>query len=159
MYFHLKPGGLLVFFPFLLSETPFIKYIIFQVFLHPICQKEFLQFFSLFLFLLLTNLFLSDNIYLACDTQVKHMREWLSWWSTTLPRSGPRVRVPSRALIILRNIGMNQCFFFVFPSLISKLITVHYAHSYQNLKLSSKYFLHFCADTLQSIVCGFFIFS
>ncbi len=27
------------------------------------------------------------------------MREWLSWWSTTLPRSGPRVRVPSRALI------------------------------------------------------------
>ena len=25
------------------------------------------------------------------------MREWLSWWSTTLPRSGPRVRVPSRA--------------------------------------------------------------
>ena len=28
------------------------------------------------------------------------MREWLSWWSTTLPRSGPRVRVPSRALFI-----------------------------------------------------------
>ena len=26
------------------------------------------------------------------------MREWLSWWSTTLPRSGSRVRVPSRAL-------------------------------------------------------------
>src|SRR5699024_1277689 len=25
------------------------------------------------------------------------MREWLSWWSTTLPRSGSRVRVPSRA--------------------------------------------------------------
>ena len=27
------------------------------------------------------------------------MHEWLSWWSTTLPRSGPRVRVPSRALV------------------------------------------------------------
>ena len=27
------------------------------------------------------------------------MREWLSWWSTTLPRSGSRVRVPSRALL------------------------------------------------------------
>ena len=27
-----------------------------------------------------------------------HMREWLSWWSTTLPRLGSRVRVPSRAL-------------------------------------------------------------
>ena len=27
-----------------------------------------------------------------------NMREWLSWWSTTLPRSGSRVRVPSRAL-------------------------------------------------------------
>ena len=26
------------------------------------------------------------------------MREWLSWWSTTLPRLGSRVRVPSRAL-------------------------------------------------------------
>ena len=25
------------------------------------------------------------------------MREWLSWWSATLPRSRPRVRVPSRA--------------------------------------------------------------
>ena len=30
-----------------------------------------------------------------CDSD---MREWLSWWSTTLPRSGSRVRVPSRAL-------------------------------------------------------------
>ena len=30
----------------------------------------------------------------------KIMREWLSWWSTTLPRLGSRVRVPSRALII-----------------------------------------------------------
>ena len=27
------------------------------------------------------------------------MREWLSWWSATLPRSRPRVRVPSRALV------------------------------------------------------------
>ena len=27
-----------------------------------------------------------------------NMREWLSWWSATLPRSRPRVRVPSRAL-------------------------------------------------------------
>ena len=30
---------------------------------------------------------------------ISDMREWLSWWSTTLPRSGPRVRVPSRALV------------------------------------------------------------
>ena len=28
------------------------------------------------------------------------MREWLSWWSTTLPRLGSRVRVPSRAFIL-----------------------------------------------------------
>ena len=28
-----------------------------------------------------------------------NMREWLSWWSATLPRSRPRVRVPSRALV------------------------------------------------------------
>ena len=38
---------------------------------------------------------------LAHDRTQKNMREWLSWWSTTLPRSGPRVRVPSRALIKL----------------------------------------------------------
>ena len=30
------------------------------------------------------------------------MREWLSWWSTTLPRSGSRVRVPSRAFFIYK---------------------------------------------------------
>ena len=30
------------------------------------------------------------------------MREWLSWWSATLPRSRPRVRVPSRAFIFLK---------------------------------------------------------
>ena len=28
------------------------------------------------------------------------MREWLSWWSTTLPRSGSRVRVPFSAHFI-----------------------------------------------------------
>ena len=37
---------------------------------------------------------------LAHDRTQKNMREWLSWWSTTLPRAGPRVRVPSRALFI-----------------------------------------------------------
>ncbi len=31
-------------------------------------------------------------------TKVSNMREWLSWWSAALPRSRPRVRVPSRAL-------------------------------------------------------------
>lgn len=30
---------------------------------------------------------------------ITEMREWLSWWSATLPRSRPRVRVPSRALL------------------------------------------------------------
>ena len=38
---------------------------------------------------------------LAHGRTQNNMREWLSWWSTTLPRSGPRVRVPSRALIKL----------------------------------------------------------
>ena len=32
------------------------------------------------------------------------MREWLSWWSTTLPRSGSRVRVPSRALFLYKRV-------------------------------------------------------
>ena len=37
---------------------------------------------------------------LAHGRTQNNMREWLSWWSTTLPRSGPRVRVPSRALLL-----------------------------------------------------------
>ncbi len=43
------------------------------------------------------------------DRQIRK-REWLSWWSTTLPRSGPRVRVPSRALIKL-HIRFLYCFY------------------------------------------------
>ena len=33
-----------------------------------------------------------------------NMREWLSWWSATLPRSRPRVRVPSRAFFMQKDI-------------------------------------------------------
>ena len=40
------------------------------------------------------------------------MREWLSWWSTTLPRSGSRVRVPSRALLNSKNTSASDVFFF-----------------------------------------------
>ena len=50
---------------------------------------------------LLTNCFGHSIISNVSDTTDNNMREWLSWWSTTLPRSGPRVRVPSRALINL----------------------------------------------------------
>ena len=39
------------------------------------------------------------------------MREWLSWWSTTLPRSGPRVRVPSRALFHQKKDIIQMSFF------------------------------------------------
>ena len=39
------------------------------------------------------------------------MREWLSWWSATLPRSRPRVRVPSRAFFMQR-ISVRISFFF-----------------------------------------------
>ncbi len=42
------------------------------------------------------------------------MREWLSWWSTTLPRSGSRVRVPSRALLNEAETLMNTAFPFFF---------------------------------------------
>ena len=40
------------------------------------------------------------------------MREWLSWWSTTLPRSGPRVRVPSRALFMEESLWFRLSFLF-----------------------------------------------
>ena len=48
------------------------------------------------------------------ERQQFNMREWLSWWSTTLPRSGSRVRVPSRALSDKRRGIRNGCLFFVF---------------------------------------------
>jgi hypothetical protein len=41
------------------------------------------------------------------------VREWLSWWSTTLPRSGSRVRVPSRA----QKKAVSTAFFVSSPSL------------------------------------------
>ncbi len=41
----------------------------------------------------------SPSVILVQHRRCRTVREWLSWWSTTLPRSGPRVRVPSRALI------------------------------------------------------------
>ena len=43
----------------------------------------------------------------------KNMREGLSWWSTTLPRSGPRVRVPSRALYIAKVFKKDFRFFVI----------------------------------------------
>ena len=44
---------------------------------------------------------------------ILYMREWLSWWSTTLPRSGPRVRVPSRALLLRTgNLDLQGFLFF-----------------------------------------------
>ena len=41
--------------------------------------------------------------HIICAQEEHEMREWLSWWSATLPRSRPRVRVPSRAFLLLRN--------------------------------------------------------
>ena len=39
------------------------------------------------------------------------MREWLSWWSATLPRSRPRVRVPSRAFVLHKKGHPVGCLF------------------------------------------------
>ena len=67
------------------------------------------------------------------------MREWLSWWSTTLPRSGSRVRVPSRALLNSKNISASDVFFFtetrprsrvrIYAPLRSALTKVHWTFS------------------------------
>ena len=47
----------------------------------------------------------------------RSLREWLSWWSATLPRSRPRVRVPSRALKETQKDGIRlDTIFFVFSS-------------------------------------------
>ena len=58
---------------------------------------------------------LNRVLYQMC--QEKHeMREWLSWWSATLPRSRPRVRVPSRALKKIRISRKTGSYFFVSTS-------------------------------------------
>ena len=63
------------------------------------------------------------------------MREWLSWWSTTLPRLGSRVRVPSRALLKVREI-LEFSRVFLFFALV---------HNEDNLKTA---FYNACATIL-----------
>ena len=58
-------------------------------------ERQF--YFIIFLNFPLTNIKSYSKI-LIVRRDNTNMREWLSWWSTTLPRSGSRVRVPSRAL-------------------------------------------------------------
>ena len=64
--------------------------------------NNFFNIFLIFIKKLLTKFSSHSIISNVSGTRqnTKDMREWLSWWSTTLPRSGPRVRVPSRALFI-----------------------------------------------------------
>ena len=74
---------------------------------------------------LLTNRFSHSKIKNVSDRQIQNnlcMREWLSWWSTTLPRSGPRVRVPSRALLYFMGSLDLQGFPFFFSYHFSFLI-------------------------------------
>ena len=79
------------------------------LFRHP---KFLLNFFKK----LLTNYVSHSMISNVSGRQIQnnlHMREWLSWWSTTLPRSGSRVRVPSRALLLMMgNFGLQGFPFF-----------------------------------------------
>ena len=83
-----------------------------------------------FLKKLLTNRFSHSKIKNVSDRQIQNnlcMREWLSWWSTTLPRSGPRVRVPSRALLYFMGSLDLQGFPFFFSyhfSFIKQLIRI-----------------------------------
>ena len=67
--------------------------------------NNFFNIFLIFIKKLLTKFSSHSIISNVSGTRqnTKDMREWLSWWSTTLPRSGPRVRVPSRALYKIQN--------------------------------------------------------
>ena len=102
------------------------------LFRHP---KFLLNFFKK----LLTNYFSHSMISNVSGRQIQnnlHMREWLSWWSTTLPRSGPRVRVPSRALLLRTgNLDLQGFLFFV---VVWKLITVYCLKSFVHRR---KFFL------------------
>ena len=64
--------------------------------------------------------------YMASKEKKRSKREWLSWWSTTLPRSGSRVRVPSRAFFICRKSSFHEDsgFFVILWKVIYQAITV-----------------------------------
>ena len=77
---------------------------------------------------------------------ISYMREWLSWWSTTLPRSGPRVRVPSRALLLRTGILDLQGFLFFCCSVkagYSLLLLITVLRSKPFVQRQSFFFLHY----------------
>ena len=63
-------------------------------------------------------------------TPIHNMREWLSWWSATLPRSRPRVRVPSRAFFMQRDIRLDISFFCVWEAAVFSICCMQYFLSY-----------------------------
>ena len=77
---------------------------------------------------------------------ILYMREWLSWWSTTLPRSGPRVRVPSRALLLKTGNFDLQGFLFFCCSVkagYSLLLLITVLRSKPFVQRQSFFFLHY----------------
>jgi hypothetical protein len=77
---------------------------------------------------------------------ISYMREWLSWWSTTLPRSGPRVRVPSRALLLKTGNFDLQGFLFFCCSVkagYSLLLLITVLRSKPFVQRQSFFFLHY----------------
>ncbi len=77
---------------------------------------------------------------------ISYMREWLSWWSTTLPRSGPRVRVPSRALLLRTGNFDLQGFLFFCCSVkagYSLLLLITVLRSKPFVQRQSFFFLHY----------------
>ena len=77
---------------------------------------------------------------------ILYMREWLSWWSTTLPRSGPRVRVPSRALLLRTGNLDLQGFLFFCCSVkagYSLLLLITVLRSKPFVQRQSFFFLHY----------------
>ena len=86
-----------------------------------------------------------------------NMREWLSWWSATLPRSRPRVRVPSRAFIFLK-LEFQASFFYAYTqkeyyisSCFSKAMQIYKYSSYYSYSL----FPDMVCSTILFIVSSF----
>ena len=83
---------------FCLFPPSFSQHMIRPFPLHYFDQRNFLDFSKIFLkFSSFLLPFSKSHARIQLMNQL-HRREWLSWWSTTLPRLGSRVRVPSRAL-------------------------------------------------------------
>ena len=76
-------------------------------------------------------------LYILPAEKQGNMREWLSWWSATLPRSRPRVRVPSRALIFYTKRSIRKILLFSCKKSPKGLFTMAWIKNHARFEVSA----------------------